>query len=340
MSTASYYPHWACRDGNLTSSVFEKLLPGTIVGVHHNADKDAIQAVVKRGFMVSWYSECNLSEGDDEMPKGFAVSKRIVQAGNKNRDVPAAQRAGLLELDAARYKFANDLPQDFSGNDRAGFERDTENVLAAGFKYLAKSPSAAMFQWLKMKYRDEFTPRVVYEDLLVDSEYMSDFRAIRKAYPDIPITVICHRGAYGGAPGTTGERVGRFCETLKPEDLVEVWHGRPTGGAILMRKFPDAPSRPALPPLQGLKSPASVIAAPVTPVHLPAPRIEGTTKCVTFARTTNVRSIPSTDGEIRYELPYGTPFWAHAREGDWFPVDLKGDGAWDGFMHRGLVRSV
>jgi hypothetical protein len=286
-----------------------------------------VKRVVDSGLMVSWYGECNLSEDEDEMPKGTPISKRIVMAGNKNLKVPQAQRADLMELDAGRRKFLGELDTAWPGNDRKGFERDTENIMAASFRYLAKSPTFAEFAWLRKNYKPEFTPRIVFEDLLVDSEYMDGYKEIREKFSDVPITIICHSGAYGGAPGTSAATARAFADSLSDGEPVEVWLGLPTS-AKLLRAFPESAA-----PEQA-KTPSAPLAG------APTQRLEGNTECLTFARVTNVRSLPDIKGEIREELSYGTTFWAHAIDGDWYPVDLIGDGACDGFIHKGLVRAA
>lgn len=51
-----------------------------------------------------------------------------------------------------------------------------------------------------------------------------------------------------------------------------------------------------------------------------------------------LRSAPSTDAEVRRVLANGSRLMLLSRHGDWGLVDLQGDGAADGFVHRAFLR--
>lgn len=232
-TTASYYPHWASRDGEFTDAVLNSLAPGTILGVHHAASKDEVRRLLRhpKGFKIAWYLESNTDETDDS-ETGVPVVNRIAQAKTTQTVVGLHDRfANMCELDAAREKADGNLSG--AANSKTAWAHDADMVNAANFSYLAKSPRPSHVDKLRTKYDTHFVPRIVYEDVTAypPDDYRIGARTLAAA--GNVITLIIHEGAYGGFKGTSRSDALAVLKKDFNYPNVEAYHGQPHGAEKL-----------------------------------------------------------------------------------------------------------
>jgi hypothetical protein len=331
-ATASYYPHWASESGSITSKILSDLPAGTIIGVHHDPSENGtplsvlkqILAASGKGFKISWYAECNIRESNDPTPVGTPVADRIREAARRQKDlidnhgVSADRFANLIELDAAREKHSGDLPS-VAGNRAGDWIKDARAVKAAGFRYLAKSPTVEQVDTLRSELGDDFVPRIVFEDVTgpaSDPGYRTD--AIALAGRGEIVTLIIHEGAFGGfQPTTEGRAKAVIAEHFSlPRLNVEAYWGRvETAPAAfkLLKPFPAAQQDEA-----------------VAAIGMERARVNARSGL-------RLRGGPGLEFPVIRLVPFGTPVYVIARSGAWSQVDLEGDGRADGHVHGSFL---
>lgn len=245
--SAPYYPHWAARDGSITPRIMNELPPGTIIGAHHGwplAELKRILDFPGKRFRIAWYAESNIATDEDPVPAGTPVARRIAEASAKQKVLAGKygkhRFANLIELDAEREKRSGELAGD--GNRPADWLADAEAAKAAGFGYIAKSPTVAQVRELRSKLGAGFVSRIVYEDVTAGPDatnpgYRRDAKAMAKRGERV--TLIVHEGAYGGFPATPLERARAVIGSDFDLPNVEAYWGRPNG-FMKLKSFANA----------------------------------------------------------------------------------------------------
>ena len=247
----SYYPHWVARDGTVTDAILRRLQPGSIVAVHHEWPLSELRRILNASgkFTLSWYVEANVQESNDPAPRGMPVAARIATAQKKQASLVGEygknRFANLIELDGARDKYEGSLRG--KGNDRKDWEADAAAAKAAGFKYVAKSPSHAHIKDLRAKFGADFVPRIVFEDVTgntLDNNpgYRNDAKAL--AADGETLTLIVHEGAYGGFPATPLKKARRVVKSDFSHRNVEAYWGRKSSREdyVKLKDFAEEPA--------------------------------------------------------------------------------------------------
>lgn len=239
----SYLPHWVVRDGEVSDSLLEKLAPGTVIGAHHRWEFPEFSRILDypdKRFRIAWYAEANVQETDDPTPAGTSVAMRIAEAKSKQTELkkhyPEDRFANMIELDGSREKRDGHLSG--QGNGRADWLKDARAVHAAGFRYVAKSPTAAQLRELRATLGKDFVQHVVFEDVTagpgaVNRGYGNDAAALGSN--NERLTLIMHEGAYGGFPGTTLVTASAVTKSRFSRHNIEVYWGRSSADAGVVK---------------------------------------------------------------------------------------------------------
>lgn len=232
-SKPSYYPHWVARDGTVTADLLRRLKPGSIIAAHHAWPMHDLQRILDApgNFVVSWYIESNVQEKNDPAPRGMPVATRIGDAKRKQAQLAAVygvdRFANLIELDGTRDKYEGTLRGE--GNARGDWVADASAAKAAGFKYVAKSPTHAQVLALRSKFGADFVPRIVFEDVTANDKsrnpgYHADAETL--AAKGETLTLIVHERAYGGFEATPLKKARQVIEKRFNNPNVEAYWGR------------------------------------------------------------------------------------------------------------------
>ena len=247
----SYYPHWVARDGTVTDAILKRLRPGSIVAVHHEWPLSELRRILNASgsFTLSWYVEANVQERNDPAPRGTPVAARIATAQKKQATLVGEygknRFANLIELDGARDKYEGSLRG--VGNNRKDWEVDAAAAKAAGFRYVAKSPSHAHVKDLRAKFGADFVPRIVFEDVTGSARdknpgYRRDAKAL--AADGETVTLIVHEGAYGGFSATPLKKARSVVKSDFSQHNVEAYWGRKSSKEeyVKLKDFTEDPT--------------------------------------------------------------------------------------------------
>ena len=258
----SYYPHWVMRDGNVTATTLRKLTPGSIIAVHHEWAVSDIRRILEAPgrFKISWYVEANVQERNDPAPRGMPVASRIGAARKKQdilaKEYPQDRFANLIELDGARDKYEGALHG--VGNGRHDWVKDAAAAKAAGFRYVAKSPSRGHVKQLRASLGQDFVPRMVFEDITGSARDANPgYHDDAKVYADSgeAVTLVVHEKAYGGFAATSLDKARTIVKRDFNKPNVEAYWGR-ADAALEFVKIKDFGDQPE--PVTAVEIPAAI----------------------------------------------------------------------------------
>lgn len=198
----SYCAHWFSRDGKACLSTARS---GEQVAVNAFDAPDlalAVNTCRTSGCKITLYCECASSS---DVARLASVYSSLVTRYGGQMFLPYVEVDGIRDLSLhARTDVADALK-------RSGYALTLKNMANVD-EMSVRVPIA----------------RVVYEDLVNNTTYATEFKALAQSHPTLLITGIVHQGGYDGDSGSTLERAHVRFKEFESFRNVELFYGTPT----------------------------------------------------------------------------------------------------------------